>query len=172
MTLTLILTRHAKSSWRNDTLADHDRPLNKRGVRNARSIGGWLKDKGVLPGECLCSTAVRAQATCALIQRALPEMKASAVPSLYHASALDILNILRGATAPVVLMIGHNPGIQYTAHGLVVSWPRHPGFEDYPTGATTIIRFKANRWQDVDWKCGTAVGFVVPRELTNNPARR
>ena len=52
-TLRLILTRHAKSSWDDPTLADHDRPLNARGIRAAGLIGGWLASRGDVPGEVL-----------------------------------------------------------------------------------------------------------------------
>jgi len=165
MTLTAILTRHAKSSWANDTLGDHERPLNKRGVRSGRAIGKWLNDRGHIPGECLCSTAVRACSTAELIKRALPPMKERKRADLYHASAVDILEALREATEPVVLLVGHNPGMLYAAHGLVQAWPAHPAFEDYPTAATTVITFEAECWADIDWKQGRAVDFVIPREL-------
>ena len=57
MTLTLILTRHAKSSWGDADLEDHARPLNKRGRASAKAIGRWIADHGITPQEVLCSDA-------------------------------------------------------------------------------------------------------------------
>lgn len=172
MTLTLILTRHAKSCWKDTTLNDHDRPLNKRGVRSGRAIGAWLRQKGYLPDQCLVSPAARAQSTCTLIQRALPPMQLCTMTALYMATAVDMMHALAHASARRVLVIGHNPGMMYFAHGLAANWPDHPGFEDYPTAATTVIEFKENRWEDVPWKSGRVVDFVVPRELMQEPHRR
>ena len=59
MTRTLILTRHAKSSWDDPFLNDHDRPLNKRGRKSAPVIAGWLRENGWLPDEVLSSTSAR-----------------------------------------------------------------------------------------------------------------
>ena len=63
MTRTLILMRHAKSDWGHAGLADHDRPLNARGTRDAPRMGAWLRGKGHLPDEVLCSTATRTRQT-------------------------------------------------------------------------------------------------------------
>jgi len=169
MTLTLILIRHAKSCWRNPVLTDHDRPLNKRGIRNARAVGRWLAQNRHIPDACLCSTAKRAQATFKWVSCDLPPLDAIPQPQLYHATAVDILATLRTATSPTVMMVGHNPGMLFAAHGLVRQWPDHPAFETYPTGATCVIRFDETRWGDVEWKTGTVADFVVPRELVQDP---
>ena len=57
MIRTLILTRHAKSSWDDPFMNDHDRPLNKRGRKSAPAIGDWLRENGWLPDEVISSTA-------------------------------------------------------------------------------------------------------------------
>ena len=59
MALSLILVRHAKSSWDTPALSDHDRPLNKRGRASARAIGDWLRKENLLPDQILTSTAQR-----------------------------------------------------------------------------------------------------------------
>ena len=63
MTRTLILTRHAKSSWDAPVASDHDRPLNKRGRKSAPAIGTWLKQNGWLPDEVISSTSARTRET-------------------------------------------------------------------------------------------------------------
>ena len=63
MTLRLILTRHAKSSWDDPLMSDHDRPLNARGKAAAADLGGWLASRSYLPGQVLCSDALRTRET-------------------------------------------------------------------------------------------------------------
>ena len=166
MSLTLILTRHAKSSWDDPKLDDFDRPLNGRGRKSAVALGDWLRSEGFVPDEVLVSGARRSVDTWG---RMAPEMPAATVmrsePALYHAGAETIMNVLRGASARTVMLIGHNPGLADFAHRLVAEAPDHSRFEDYPTGATTIMRFPADTWGDVAWGSGDPVDFVIPREL-------
>ena len=166
MTLTLILTRHAKSSWSDPTLDDFDRPLNGRGRKSAVAIGQWLAAKEYVPGEVILSGARRTVDTWTGIAAQLPgEAAMRSDPALYHASAGSMLAVLRGASAPTVMMIGHNPGMADFADQVVRGRVEHPRFGDYPTCATAIIRFGADQWRDLDWGQGEIVDFVVPREL-------
>jgi phosphohistidine phosphatase len=165
--LTLILTRHAKSDWDDPALSDHDRPLNPRGRGDAPKIGTWLTRQGHRPEQALVSTARRTQETW---ERLTPELdgarpELSALPRLYHAEAADILDQLRGATRPTVILIGHNPGIGEFAHRIVDTPAPHPRFIDYPTCATLVATFDAERWDAVDWWSGQVVDFIVPRDL-------
>lgn len=164
MTCTLILMRHAKSSWTDADLIDHQRPLNKRGIRSAAALGVWLKEKDHVPDQILCSSAARAQETCAGLSLGLP---APAVTSLYHAEPEAMLHTLHMATGRSVLMIGHNPGISLFAESLVVRPPCHARFHDYPTGATLVAEFQSPTWNDVRWHSGTVRDFIVPRDLTD-----
>ena len=68
----LILTRHAKSSWDDPLTPDHDRPLNDRGKAAAADLGQWLASRDYVPGEVLCSDAVRTRKTFSGIAPALP----------------------------------------------------------------------------------------------------
>ena len=67
---TLLLLRHAKSSWKHPELADHDRPLNKRGKRTAPRVSALLQDEDLIPDLILCSSAVRAHTTALLVAKA------------------------------------------------------------------------------------------------------
>jgi phosphohistidine phosphatase len=166
MTLTLILTRHAKSDWDDPALTDHDRALNQRGQADAPKIGAWLAAKGHVPGAALVSSARRTQETW---ERLSPELGGdipmTPVPRLYHAEAGEILRQLKGATAPVVMVIGHNPGIGEFAHRIVDDPAAHPRFIDYPTCATLVAEFPGDDWATLDWWTGRVVDFVVPRDL-------
>lgn len=163
MTRTLILTRHAKSSWDNPGLGDHERPLSKRGRRSAPAIGEWLQDNGWLPDEVLSSTSTRTRET--WDRMGLTADKVRFHNALYHADADDMLRELAGATEPTVLMLGHNPGIAEFANRLVQRPPDHMRFFDYPTCATTVMTFNADSWSDVRWHMGTVLGFTTAREL-------
>ena len=162
----LILTRHAKSSWDDPMMPDHDRPLNDRGKAAAADLGHWLASRDYVPGEVLCSDALRTRKTFSGVAPALPatpvlELK----PALYHAGPDVMMAVLRHAKADVVMMIGHNPGIAEFAARLVAHPPASPDFQRYPTGATLVVDFDAEDWGAVAFGSGVVVDFIVPREI-------
>ncbi|MCI2394417.1 histidine phosphatase family protein [Aliiroseovarius sediminis] len=166
MTLTLILTRHAKSSWSHAGLDDHDRPLNKRGRASAKAIGRWLAAHGYAPDTVLCSDAARTRETWALIaDKFIGAPGAEYLEELYLADPATMLAALRRAEGKVVMMLGHNPGCAFTARRLSAEPHPHEKFHHYPTGATSVIAFDVDKWADVDWGTGRVVDFVVPRGL-------
>lgn len=162
----LILTRHAKSSWDDPAMSDHERPLNERGRAAAADLGGWLASRGYLPQEVLCSDALRTRQTWEGVAPALGEGAALVLkPSLYHAGPDVMLAVLKHATASTVMMIGHNPGIAEFAGRLVAQAPLNPEFARYPTGATLVVSFEVAEWKDIGWHTGSVRDFIVPREL-------
>ncbi len=169
MTLRLILTRHAKSDWDNPLHSDHERPLNKRGRKAAPRIGGWLAGNGFLPEQALVSDAVRTRETWALLSAELPaSVVTSFVPALYGAGPEVMLAELRRASAPSVIMIGHNPGIAAFAGQVLRARPEHEGFAHYPTCATLVAEFDIDTWSALQPGTGSARAFVVPRELAQD----
>lgn len=166
MTLRLILTRHAKSSWDSMELSDHDRPLNARGQQAAPAIGAWLAEHGYIPAEVVSSTARRTLETWAAMSDCFPDgiiLRRS--PELYHASPDAMLKVLHGCASSPVMMLGHNPGIAALAASLLKTGVDHPRFARYPTCATLVAEFDAQDWSEVDPGTGTAVDFIVPRDL-------
>jgi phosphohistidine phosphatase len=162
----LILTRHAKSSWDDPATPDHDRPLNERGRAAAAELGVWLASRGYVPGEVLCSDALRTRKTWSGVAPALPGTPIlNLKPALYHAGPDVMLAVLRHATTDCVMMIGHNPGIAEFAARLVAVAPLHDEFSRYPTGATLVCDFVADTWAEVGFGGATAVDFVVPAEI-------
>ena len=158
---TLILMRHAKSSW-DQPGPDHDRPLAPRGHASARAMGDWLRRQGAVPDAALCSSARRTRDTFAGLGLECP---VDVTPRLYHASAEEMLSILRNASASCLLLVGHNPGIADLAARLVRTPPDHPRFADYPTCATLIAELGAARWDAAEWHGATARAFAIPREV-------
>lgn len=112
---TLYLIRHAKSDWSDGTLSDFDRPLNKRGEKNAPLMGKVLSSRGVRPDLILSSPALRARTTAAILAENVGYSAERIVyeGDLYLAEAETIAEVLRNLPSPVqtVFLIGHNPGL-------------------------------------------------------------
>lgn len=157
----LILMRHAKSSWSDPTWQDFDRPLNKRGRASAKAMGDWLRARGYLPDDILCSSAERTGETC--LRLAL-ETKPTYTRALYHAESPAILGLIRKANAETLLVIGHNPGFADFASRIVAEAPNHQRFLDFPTCATLVAEFDGP-WADLNWGTAHVLDFVIPREL-------
>jgi phosphohistidine phosphatase len=141
---TLLILRHAKSSWKDDSLADHDRPLKKRGRRDARRMGTWLQEQQLLPDVILTSTAVRARETTQLTAEGADYAgPVRAVEALYHAEPEEIVGVLRTLedTAERVMIVGHNPGLEMLLEDLVGKWRR------LPTATLAQVTLPLSHWR-------------------------
>ncbi len=162
----LILMRHAKSSWADPSQRDLDRPLSKRGRRNAALIGAWLKRKGYRPEQALVSTARRAQETWAGVVGAAGAAPTSYLPEIYRAGPEALLAVLQAAPdVATVLILGHQPGIGSFAGRLLAAPPADPDFAKFPTGATAVIDLDIAAWPEAAWESGRLGDFAVPRGL-------
>ncbi len=161
----LILTRHAKSSWDDLNINDHDRPLNERGRAAATRMGGWLKGRRHGPSQILSSTATRAQETAALLNEELGDVPVTFSKGLYHASPDAILAQIHRAPPGDLLVVGHNPGIGALAQMILDTAPHHDRFDVYPTTATLICEMPVEAWSEASFNQGRCLDFVVPREL-------
>jgi len=159
----LMLMRHAKSSWENPNQRDHDRPLNARGRRAAKALGQWLKMDGHYPEQVFCSTSARAIET---YERLNMDADVQHIAKLYHANTDQILQVIKTARAPSLMVIGHSPGIASLARTLMATPPAHGRFFDYPTSATLIADFKVDAWEDIHPQQSVLVNFVTPRDIT------
>ena len=165
---TLHLLRHAKSSWDDAGLADHDRPLAPRGIRAATRMEEHLRDEDVRPDLVLCSSAVRARQTLDHVRPALGDALVKIEPRIYEASADDILELLRGLAEPIrsVMVVGHNPGLQDLAVHLAAGGDRLDELtEKYPTGALATLVFEGDSWAGIAAQQAELSGYAVPREL-------
>ncbi len=167
----IYLLRHAKSSWDQPDLADHERPLAKRGRKAVAKLGRHFRDAGVRPDLVLCSSAARAVETLDGVREALPpEAELEVEGDLYGAGSDALLTRLRRVPDEVgsAMLIGHNPAIEELALELA-------GEEDdgdararmeakYPTGALATLRFEGS-WGELEPGAAALEAFVVPREL-------
>ena len=167
MTLTLVLIRHAKSDWGAPDLPDHERPLNKRGRRDAPRMGRWIAEQGLVPAQVLCSDAVRTRETLDLMLPHWPEPPLiSHVAELYHALPEVMLRVLARADRDVMALVGHNPGIGGLADYLASEVPSHSRWVDFPTTSVAALTFDLGSWADLEEASGTVTAFAVPSDLT------
>jgi phosphohistidine phosphatase len=164
----LYLLRHAKSSWKDPGLDDHDRPLAGRGRRAADAVGRYLREHDLRPELVLCSTARRTRETLERMDLALGGRAVRMEPGLYGASAGALLERLRDVPDAVgsVLLIGHNPGLQELALELARPAPAVRELEaKYPTAALAAFAFEGPSWRDLDRGTARLVSFVRARDL-------
>lgn len=163
------LLRHAKSSWDDPDLADHDRPLAPRGRKAATRIAHHLEEAGVRPDLVLCSSSVRTRQTLERISGSLPEGTPVEIENgLYASSASALIQRLQRVPdkAQAVLVIAHNPGLQDVAlllagRGAAVERL----YDKFPTGAlATLVHEGA--WIDLRAGACELVELVFPRELS------
>ncbi len=164
----LFLLRHAKSSRKDSSLPDRDRPLAGRGRRASRVMGSYMRAHAVEPALVLCSAATRARQTLDGVTPGLggsPEVRIE--PGLYEASAARLLSRLQGIgdDVPSVMLIGHNPSVERLALDRANGVPELADLgEMYPTGALAILEF-GGTWSGLEPDSARLVGFVKPRDL-------
>lgn len=166
----LFVLRHAKSSWEDPGLDDHDRPLAPRGRRAAAAIAEHLRATDTHPTLVLCSTARRTRET---LEAVAPGGEVSLEPQLYEASAGTILERLRVVpdATDSVMIIGHNPAVQILvmrlAGGAANSSdgsPLEAVRRKFPTGALATLAFEGS-WADLAPGGAELLAFVRPKEL-------
>jgi phosphohistidine phosphatase len=160
----LCLMRHAKSSWANGDLSDHQRPLNERGREAAPLIGGVLAARNYAPDIIWSSDARRTRETAMCLIRAIPGAQSVTYNSdFYHASAQQVISICDKTPFPDgqnLMLLGHNPG--WAELFFYLSGKSY----DFPTAACAVFRAKVTLEADwlrpVNWEL---VDFLVPKAL-------
>jgi len=145
-----MLLRHAKSDW--PDVPDWDRPLAKRGKRDAPVIGRWLREHGYLPEAVVCSDARRTRQTWKLVARELGgSPSVTFEPRAYAASPLTLLYLVRElpGACRAALLIGHNPGIEDLASSLAGPPDGADGHLRFPTAAVGVFEVPGD-WADLD----------------------
>lgn len=163
----LHLLRHAKSSWGDPLLPDHERSLAPRGRRAGKRMRRWLVKADVRPGIVLCSSAARARQTLELVQPALGSPEVVSDEGLYLASGEELLQRVRALPDDVLeaMLVGHNPGLHDLALVLADDAGRPALAENLPTGALVTLILPVSSWVDVEEGKATLASFVKPRDL-------
>ncbi len=158
----LIIVRHAKSSWKDPSLDDRERPLNKRGERDAPEMGTRLAQRKERPDLIVSSPAVRALETARIIARKLgyPRKDIVLKDRLYGAGIVELLDVIRDADDSLVtlMLFGHNPGLTELANHL---GPRP--IPNLPTCGVLHLGFDTDTWSAVGYARGDEVLFDFPK---------
>lgn len=164
---TLYLIRHAKSSWTDPSLADQERPLNKRGLRDAPLMGQRLADRKVRVDAIWSSPALRAAQTARHFAHALNyPRKEIQLRDRLSASAIDELLLeIRSCPDEVkgLLVIGHNPVISECAN-ILIGGGRETNIESIPTCGIVALEFSLSSWQQIGEQGGRMLFFDYPKK--------
>ena len=165
----ILLMRHAKSSWDDPSLPDHDRPLNGRGRRAATAVGAYLRDHDLVPDLVLCSSATRATETLSGLALGAGEVRIR--DDLYGADDDTLLAAIRQTPDAVgsMAVLAHDPGMHDLARRLArdVTGPDAEALgAKFPTGAVAVFEQADGPWSAVDAGDVRLIAFVRPRELT------
>ncbi len=160
---TLLLMRHAKSSWKHPDLQDHDRPLNKRGEKDAPRMGKYLREKELVPQHILASPAKRVTQTVdGLLDKMNFKGKVEYLDSLYLAEPTAYFSTLQSISDKFerIMIVGHNPGLE----GLLQILSGQ--VESLPTASVAHLVLPIEHWADLNEEThGELVERVKPREM-------
>lgn len=162
----LLILRHAKSSWKEVGLSDHDRPLNKRGRHDAPKMGRLIRQKGLAPQLIICSGAKRARETVERVIEACGckgELRFS--EELYAAGPEAYIKVLKELDDRYerVMVVGHNPGLEELLEVLTA--------EEHllPTAALAQLALPIKKWRELDDSTeGDLIKLWAPRQLAED----
>lgn len=162
---TLTLVRHAKSSWKDSSLADRDRPLNKRGERDAPDMARRIAAAGIRPSLIVSSPALRAWTTAKAVAKEIgyPIEFLQRETELYLASLRDILDVLDAQDEKFnsLMVVGHNPGLTTFANYLV------PGItHNLPTAGVVCVNIDQDDWNLHGQPAAELVVFDYPKKVS------
>jgi phosphohistidine phosphatase len=167
----LMLLRHAKSDWSSPGMADRDRPLNARGIADARTMNVYFARHALAPELVLCSPAKRTRQTMDAIVKGWPkDVELTFADKLYEATPETIISLIRAAPPAVhaLLVIGHNPGMHEAARLLVAAGDverREKLSEKFPTAALAVIDFPIDAWSKLHRESGRLDRYVTPKAI-------
>ena len=159
----IYLVRHAKSSWKYPKLDDFERPLNKRGRKNAPFMGTVLKKRGILPDLILSSPANRAAMTARIMATRIdyPIEDVIYMESMYGADEQEMVEIVGQMDDGIdrLMLVGHNPGLTNLANTL-----GNDPVSNVPTSGIYAVRFKIASWNRIRNRRGKTDFFEYPKK--------
>jgi len=160
---TLLLLRHAKSSWKDGEIADRDRPLTARGKRDAPRVGQLIRERELVPNLIVSSTAKRARKTADLVaEHCGYKGEVELLDDVYEADVNTLIKVLAKAApdATRVMLVGHNPGLDELLFALT-------GVDEHlSTAALAQLTVAVAKWRDLEANTAAKLEKVWrPREL-------
>ncbi len=159
---TLLLMRHAKSSWNDANLSDFERPLDERGLNAAPLIGKIMSDRQFQPELIISSPAKRATQTAQLVKGTVPIADEIQFDKrIYEASLPTLLQVLSGILENIesAMLVGHNPGFEELLKFLTGK------ARPMPTAALAVIDLNINNWREINSDGGVLRDFIRPKEI-------
>jgi len=141
---TLLIMRHAKSSWKTPGMEDYDRPLNDRGKHDAPRMGRWLKEQGIQPEHIFSSSAKRARKTAKAVADVLECAESLDIrDELYNAGPDEYILLLRALpdTVSTVMIVAHDPTVSHFVSTFAGT------FTEMPTGAIARFSVPVEFWK-------------------------
>jgi phosphohistidine phosphatase len=165
----LLILRHAKSDWDTKVASDFDRPLAKRGRKDAPRVGEWLYREGLIPQVIVSSPAQRARDTTLKVCKCLdlPKQDIQWDDDVYDADLPALLRVLSRVpqTAELVLLVGHNPGLEELLRFLAGNDVDEPADGKLLPTATVARLEMPNEWMQLEGGCAGLVAIVRPKQL-------
>lgn len=163
----LVLIRHAKSDWGNESLKDIDRHLNERGYEDAYLLSKWYEKNKTMPDLILASTATRALNTALIFARALKFNMTNFIieENIYESTAAKLLLIIKKQddSKRSIMLFGHNPGITNLCNELC----KERYFDNIPTCGIVSLNFETNSWKTIS-EDNSKINFQqFPKEYKN-----
>jgi len=161
---TLYLVRHAKSSWKDHSLADINRPLNKRGMRDAPRMAKYLAKKIDCPGLFICSPSRRTRDTAKYFMDEFDAEETSLIleNELYHGDESNFQNVMQRIDTNIesAILFGHNPGITDYVNQLADA-----DISNIPTCGFAGIKLEIEEWESMDGMRGKLLFFYFPKGI-------
>ncbi|HRX28546.1 MAG TPA: histidine phosphatase family protein [Saprospiraceae bacterium] len=159
----IYLIRHAKSDWGNSNLRDHDRPLNERGISNAKAMADFASRKLEKPQLIMTSTAKRAEATAQYFINAFAGLSfgVQEKSELYHSTEEEILNILSLVDDEIntVYLFAHNPGLTFFANEINTNIY----IDNVATTGILDINYAGDSWLDISFDSLKLIDYYYPK---------
>ncbi len=163
---TLYIARHAKSSWDDLSVSDHDRKLLPVGKKRTRKVAAWLKEQGIRPDKIISSTAVRAFQTAKILAEGMdfPKTGIVATRALYGADPDDVFDLLFALPDAVqkVMVVGHNPGFTDLVNLFL---KRGEQIDNLPTSGVAAVHFDTDRWEEIPVASHRPGFLITPKML-------
>ncbi len=159
---TLLLLRHAKSSWKDTDARDFDRPLNQRGLKAAPAVGNLMRKRKLEPKLVLSSPAERARQTIqSVLESARLKTELRYDERIYEATGARLLEIVAQIDddANIAMLVGHNPGLEELLATLTGE------ARTLPTAALACIELEIEKWGKARADAGRLEWLVKPKEL-------
>jgi phosphohistidine phosphatase len=157
----LYIIRHAKSSWKNLSLDDFNRGLNKRGKKDAPFMGLKLNEKNILPDLIISSPAIRTKTTAKIIADKIGYTKSILFDkSIYESTTTTLHKIIKSIDNKnnIVFLFGHNPTLNMFVEDFIEF------YDNIPTCGIVKIEFDCNSWEDVNLSNAKFISFDYPKQ--------